>query len=110
MSQFIFADIFKQVGAVKEQMEAVKERLGRLRVTGEAGAGMVRVTVDGESQVHNIEIDPALLSPDEKDMLEELIISALNDATARAREAAAHEMRSIAGGMNIPGLEKMFGM
>ena len=109
MSEFNFGDVFKNMGALRGQMEQMRERLGRLRITGEAGAGMVRVTVNGEGQVQNIEIDPGLLRAEEKDMLEELIISALNDASRRARESAAHELRNMAG-VNIPGMEQLFGL
>lgn len=121
MSDFNFSDLFKNLGGdfgknlgglqtMKEQMEQAKERLAKMNITGEAGAGMVRVTVNGEGQVQNVHIDPALLTPNDKAMVEELIISATNDASKRAREAVAHEMKSAVGGLPIPGLEKLFGM
>ncbi len=95
---------------MKEQMEAIRQRVARLQVTGEAGAGMVKVTMGGEGQVTDIKIDPELLAKDQKDMLEELLISAANDAMRKTKEAVAHELKSVTGGLNIPGLDKLFGM
>ncbi len=114
MSDFNFSDLFKNLGKnlgdMKNQVEQMRERLSRMSITGEAGAGMVKVTVSGDGQVKNVDIDPALLVPDEKAMVEELIISALNEANRRAREAVSHEMKNVTGGFPIPGMEKMFGL
>jgi hypothetical protein len=118
MSDINFSDILKNLGQdfgknlgnIKSQVEQVRERLSKMQITGEAGAGMVRVTVNGEGQVQNVDIDPALLTPADRAMVEELLISAINDATRRTREAVAHEMKSVAGGLPIPGLEKLFGL
>ncbi len=93
---------------MKEQMEAIRLRVAKMSITGESGAGMVKITVNGEGTITNVKIDPTLLIPAEKDMLEELLISAGNEALRKAREAAAHELKSAAG-LNIPGLEKLFG-
>ncbi|MEQ9367200.1 MAG: YbaB/EbfC family nucleoid-associated protein [Leptospirales bacterium] len=118
MADFNFADILKnlggdfgkQLGDIKGQVDQVRERLSKMSITGEAGAGMVRVSVNGEGQVQSVDIDPALLTPNDKARVEELIISAVNDASRRAKETVAHEMKSVAGGLPIPGLEKLFGM
>lgn len=104
-----FAELFKNFSGMQSQIEEVKKRLSRLRVTGEAGAGMVRVTANGEGDVTGINIEKDLLTPEGLDMVEELIISATNDAIKKAREAAAHEMKSALGSMNLPGLDKLFG-
>ncbi|MBI3396067.1 MAG: YbaB/EbfC family nucleoid-associated protein [Spirochaetia bacterium] len=105
-----FSELFKNIGGMKEQVEMMRQRVARLQVTGEAGAGMVKVTQSGEGHVTDIKIDPELLAKDQKDMLEELLISATNDAMKKTKEAVAHELKSVAGGLNIPGLEKLFGM
>jgi nucleoid-associated protein EbfC len=110
MSQFDFSDMFKNLGAMRGQMEQIKARLARMQIIGEAGAGMVKATVNGEGEVQKVDIDPALLTPNDRVMLEELIVSAVNDASKKARDTVAHEMRSIAGGLPIPGLDKLFGM
>lgn len=104
-----FMDLFKNLGNIKEQMEQIQQRMAKIQVTGEAGAGMVQVTMSGDGKVTNIHIDPGLVGPDGKDMLEELIISATNEALKKTKEAMAHEMKTLTGGMNIPGMEKFFG-
>lgn len=104
-----FSEMLKNLGGMKEHMEQMKAKISRLNVEGEAGAGMVKVKASGEGDITDVKIDPQLLSSGEKDMLEELVISATNDALKKAREAAAREMKSLAGGLNIPGLDKLFG-
>ncbi|MBX7058303.1 MAG: YbaB/EbfC family nucleoid-associated protein [Leptospirales bacterium] len=110
MSQMDFTKIWESMGQMRSQVEQIKARVDRMQIVGEAGAGMVRVTVNGEGKALKIEIDPVLLSASEKPMLEELIVSAINDAAARARETLSNELRHVAGGAGIPGLEKLFGL
>lgn len=101
---FSFSDILKNLGGVREQLEKTQERLRNMRISGEAGAGLLRVTVNGDGRMQGIEIDPVLLKAEEKEVLEELIISATNDAQKRARQALETEMKQIAGDLPIPGL------
>ena len=105
-----FNEIMKSFTMMKSRVDEIRQRVGRMHIVGEAGAGMVKVTVSGEGEVVDVKIDRALLGPDDNDMLEELMISAVNDALKRARETMAHEMKALTGGLNIPGLDKMFGM
>ena len=107
---FDFSEIVKNLGGIKKQIENIHERLDNMQITGEAGAGMVRVTLNGDNVVKNISIDPNLLVKEEKDVLEELLISAFNEARKKVRAAAAHEMKNITGGISIPGLERFFGL
>jgi DNA-binding YbaB/EbfC family protein len=104
-----FSEMFKNLGGLKEQMEQIRGRVARLTVTGESGAGIVKVTCNGEGEVTDVKIDRNLLGPNDNEMLEELIISAVNDALKKTREAVAHEMKSVTGGLNIPGLDKILG-
>lgn len=101
-----FTEIFKNIGGIKSQVEALKQKMARIRVTGEAGAGLVKVTMNGESNVIDVKIDPTILSADSKDICEELLMAATNDALKKTREAMAYEMKSMTG---IPGLDKLFG-
>lgn len=110
MSQFDFSKLWENLGTVRAQVEQIKARVDRMQISGEAGAGLVRVLVNGEGRVLKVEIDPALLSAEEKPMLEELVVSAINDAVARARETLNNELRNLAGGAPIPGLDKLFGL
>ena len=103
-------DIFKNFGELRGKMEEVRKRMARMQISGESGAGMVKVTVNGEGQVTDVKLDRAVIGPSDNEMLEELILSATNDALKKAREAVAHEMRSLTGGLPIPGIEKLFGM
>lgn len=106
---FNFADMFKNLSGLQGQVEEIRKRVARIHVTGDAGAGMVRVEANGEGVILNIHIDPDLMTPEGKGMVEELVISATNDALQKAKEAAAHEMKHVMGGLNIPGLDKLFG-
>ena len=101
-----FSEMFKNLGQMKARAEELQTKMARPQITGEAGAGMVRVTVNGEGTVLKIQIEPNLLNPKDKEMLEELVISATNEAVKKSREAMAHEMKSLTGG--IPGLDEMF--
>ena len=103
-----FGDLFKNMGAIKEQMEAVQKRIQKLTITGESGAGLIKITLNGEGTVQNIKVDESLLDKANKDMLEELLISAMNDASRKVKDAVGHEMKSAVG-LNIPGLDKLFG-
>ena len=104
-----FTQMFKNFGNIKAKMEEIRERVSHMHITGESGAGMVRVTVNGEGEVINVKIDREMISNENAEMLEELIISATNEALKKARETLAYEMRSITGGLNIPGMDKLFG-
>ncbi|MDH5654435.1 MAG: YbaB/EbfC family nucleoid-associated protein [Spirochaetia bacterium] len=103
-----FGDMFKNMGALKGQMEAFQQRIKKLVIAGEAGAGLVKVTLNGEGTVLNIQVDDSLLDKNNKDMLEELLISAMNDGSKKLKEAVSHEMKNAVG-MNLPGLDKLFG-
>ena len=91
-------EFFKFFEKAKQLQEELQERLGRVRVEGSSGAGMVRVVMDGAKNVLKLEIDPQLLKPEERDMLQDLIIAALNDAGAKAEE----EMKKILKEMGLP--------
>ncbi len=104
---FSFNEILKNLGGVKEQFGNVRERLKNMRISGEAGAGLLRVTVTGDGNLQSIEIDPVLLKPEEKEMLEELIISAFNEAQEKARETQQGEVKKLIGDIPIPGLDRL---
>jgi DNA-binding YbaB/EbfC family protein len=99
-----FASLMKQAQGMQGKMAASKERLANLKCDGEAGGGMVSVTVAGTMRVVSCRIDPALLKSGDKEMLEDLVVAATNQALEKLVEQQAQEMSSITGGMNIPGL------
>ena len=101
MENMNFSDLFKNLGGMKSKMDEAKRKIERITVTGEAGAGMVSAKMDGSGKLTSVTVDERLLDAKEKEMLEELITSAVNDAQSRMKEAVAHEIRS-ATGMDMP--------
>lgn len=95
----------KMQAEMQEKMQKLQQELNELRVCGESGAGMVKVTMNGRHDVISVEIDPDLLG-EEKEMLEDLLAAAVNDAVRRAEEKAQElqkqQMGNLAGGMNLP--------
>ena len=96
------ADIMKQAGQMQAKMADMQAALEQVFVTGQAGGGLVKVTMSGKFTVKAIEIDPSLLKADEKEMLEDLVLTALGDAKARAEAVAAEQMKSLTAGLPLP--------
>ncbi|GAB0148938.1 YbaB/EbfC family nucleoid-associated protein [Marichromatium gracile] len=93
--------LLKQAQKMQEEMQQAQARLAEEEVTGEAGGGMVKVTMNGKYQAKRVEIDPSLLG-DDKEMLEDLISAAINDATQRVAEKMKETMSSVTAGMPLP--------
>ncbi|MCE9499288.1 MAG: YbaB/EbfC family nucleoid-associated protein [Leptospira sp.] len=103
-------EIFSKMNDLKKQMEEAQKRVSKMRVSASAGAGMVTVTVTGDNVITNIEINKALFTAEDAKMLEDLIISATNEALKKAKESMAHEMKAISGSMvNPEDFNKFFG-
>ncbi len=96
------ADIMKQAGQMQAKMADVQEKLEHMFVQGRAGNGLVKITMSGKFAVRAIEIDPSLMKAGEHEMLEDLILTALGDAKAKAETAAAEEMKSVTAGIPLP--------
>lgn len=93
---------------MQENMKKLEEELSHMKVTGESGAGMVKVVMNGNKNMCSLEIDPSLINdPDEKEMLEDLIVAATNDAYRRAEELHQEKMGEITGNMGLPAGFKM---
>lgn len=101
-----FGNIMKQAQQMQEQMQKAQEELVNIEVTGESGAGMVKVIMTGKHDVKRVEIDPSLLA-DEKDMLEDLMAAAINDANRRVEAASKEKMSELTAGMGLPDGFKM---
>ena len=93
--------IMRQAQEVQEKLRRAQEEVARMEITGESGAGMVKVTLDGRHQARKVEINPAALSED-KEFLEDLIAAAINDAAQKLDVATKDRMASVTGGMNLP--------
>ena len=100
-------NILKQAQAMQENLKHAQEELAALEITGSAGGGMVRVTMTGRHNVKRVELDPSLLK-DDKDVLEDLVAAAMNDAVRKVEQATQEKMAGVTGGMNIPGMPMPF--
>jgi len=96
--------MMKQVKKMQEQMMKAQEELGGKTVEGSAGGGVVTVTVNGHKKLTNIVIKPEAVDPDDVEMLQDLVLTAVNDAMTKADELANQDMGKFTGGMKIPGL------
>ena len=95
----------QQVKELQEKMARIQEELAQRTVESSAGGGMVTVVVNGRQEVMSIRIDRQVVDPEDVEMLQDLIVAAVNDGLRRAQEMAAGEMGKLAGGLNIPGLK-----
>ena len=98
------AAMMKQAQKMQQEMLRMQQEQEAKTFTAKAGGGMVAATVNGKHELVNIEINPEAVDPDDVEMLEDMVMSAVNEAMRKADEAAAGSLRSITGGMNIPGL------
>lgn len=96
--------MLKQVQKMQEEMQKVQSQLGNLSVTEEAGGGMIKASVNGNKELLSIEIDPQVIIPAEKEILEDLIVAAVNKALQSASKLAEDEMAKVTKGMLPPGL------
>jgi nucleoid-associated protein EbfC len=88
----------------KQMQEEMQKRMAETRVEATAGGGMVTVVVNGAKQVLSIKIDPEVVSKDDVEMLQDLIVAALNDASRRVDEQLGQSMKGMLGGLGLPGL------
>ncbi|XEC94856.1 YbaB/EbfC family nucleoid-associated protein [Paenibacillus tarimensis] len=96
--------MMKQVKKMQEQMLKAQEELGNKTVEGSAGGGVVTVTANGHKKLLNIAIKPEAVDPDDVEMLQDLVLTAVNDALNKAEELSNQDMGKFTGGMKIPGL------
>jgi DNA-binding YbaB/EbfC family protein len=88
----------------QQMQERLQKQMAELRVNGQAGGGMVTVTVNGMKQVLAITIDPEAVSKDDVEMLQDMVLAAINDAQRKAEEALQQQVGGLMGGMKIPGM------
>ncbi|MBM3559512.1 MAG: YbaB/EbfC family nucleoid-associated protein [Alphaproteobacteria bacterium] len=94
--------LMKQAQEMQAKMAEMQERLATIEVDGAAGAGMVRVTLDGKGGLKRVTLDPSLLNPPEREMVEDLVVAAHADAKAKLEVHVAEEMASVTGGLQLP--------
>jgi DNA-binding YbaB/EbfC family protein len=93
--------MLKQAQKMQEDLKVAQEKLGKEEVTGESGGGMVRVTLTCRHEAKRVEIDPSLLG-DDKDMLEDLVVAAINDAVRRVGDKTKESMADLTAGLPLP--------
>ena len=97
-------NMMKQAQKLQSKMLEMQEELGNRSVTAQVGGGMVEVVANGRQEVLALRIDPEVVNPDDTEMLQDLILAAVNDALNRSREMVSDEMAKLTGGIKIPGL------
>ncbi len=95
------AGLMKQAQAMQDNLKKAQEELANIEVEGQSGAGLVKVVMTCKNEVRRVTIDPSLLD-DDKDMLEDLVAAAFNDAARRAEATSAEKMGKLTGGMPLP--------
>lgn len=95
-------EMMKQAQKLQERMAAMQTQLQGLEIDGVAGGGMVRVTLNGRSEVKGVKIDPELFTGDDVGIVEDLIVAAFGDARAKVEEATQERMRELTGGLPLP--------
>lgn len=97
------AGLMKQANQMQMKMKKLQEELATREFTGTSGGGAVSVKVNGDSKVLNITINPEVMKAGDAEMLQDMVVSAVNDALKTAKDTSSQEMSKITGGMNIPG-------
>ncbi len=98
------ANLMKQAQKLQSRMQALQEELGQRTVSAQAGGGMVEAIANGRQELVELHIDQEVVSSEDVEMLQDLILAAVNEALNRAREMMAQEMGKLTGGMQLPGL------
>jgi len=94
--------MMQKAQAVQAKLQEAQEELGRVEVDGRAGGGLVNLTLNAKGELKGVRIDPSLLTPADKEMLEDLIVAAFNDGKAKADRAAAEKMQALTEGLPLP--------
>jgi DNA-binding YbaB/EbfC family protein len=97
-------EIMRQAQQMQQKMSQVQNELAGRTVTASVGGGMVSVTFNGKNELLSVQIDKEVINPEDREMLQDLIVSAVNEGIKKAQDMAQAEMRKITGGINIPGI------
>lgn len=96
--------MMKQMQKMQKQMEELQAQLEARELEASAGGGAIKVTVNGKKEVLDIVIEPSVVDPEDVEMLQDLVLAAVNEALRMAEDMMNNEMKKVTGGMNIPGL------
>ncbi len=100
--------MMKQAQELQARVQKMQEELAALEIEGQAGAGLVRITLNGKGEMSRLKIDPSLLKPDEAEILEDLIIAGFQDAKGKVEAAMQEKMQDVTGGLPLPPGLKLF--
>lgn len=100
--------MMKQAQELQARVQKMQEELGRLEVEGQAGAGLVKVTLNGKGEMRRLKIDPGLLKPEEAEILEDLIVAGYQDARGKVESMLQSKMQEMTGGLPLPPGLKLF--
>jgi hypothetical protein len=95
----------QQIKVLQDKMAKIQEELATKTVESSAGGGMVTAVMNGRQELVSLKLEPQIVDPEDIEMLQDLIVAAVNDALRKAQELAASDMGKLAGGLNIPGLK-----
>jgi DNA-binding YbaB/EbfC family protein len=96
--------LLRQAQQLQARLAKAQEELGDMTVEATSGGGAVRVVIDGRQKVHSVEISPEVISAEDAELLQDLVMAAMNEAVAKSQELANKHLGSVTGGLNIPGL------
>jgi DNA-binding YbaB/EbfC family protein len=99
-----FQQLVKEMQKIQKKLEETQKQLEEKTITVQVGGGMVTVTANGKQEIISVEIEKELINPEEKEMLEDLIIAGVNEALKRSKEMVEEELTKITGGLKLPGL------
>lgn len=99
-----FKDVLKQAQQMQARLAEIQEKLAGMTVEASAGGGMVKVVANGRQEILSVRIEKEVISPEDAELLQDLVRAAVNEALARSREMAAGEMSKVTGGIKLPGL------
>ena len=94
--------MMKQAQEMQARMQQMQEKLGDVEVTGQSGAGMVHVTLNGRGEMKGLKLDKSVVDPDDIEVMEDLIVAAFNDAKVKVEQHVADETQKLMGGMKLP--------
>ena len=108
MSKSELGGMFKQIQAMQGKFQEMQTQMEEMRVEGSSGGGMVKVKTNGKNELLGVTIDPEVVDPEDVEMLQDLIVAAVNQARQKVSEAQSQQMSQLTGGLNIPGFNLPF--
>lgn len=109
MSKKMLGDLMKQAQKMQQEMGRIQEESKKKTVEASSGGGMVVATASGALEILSIKIEKDVVNPDDIEMLQDLVVAAVNEALRMAQQMVSEDMSKITGGMNMPGMGNMFG-